>query len=420
MGRWVETSLFLMAMMLCAFSPDNEPLRDMISVPEIRTVELRNPNDFMAPPVIRLGSDDILELKFDIIGDDERHLRYRIVHCNADWNKSMLTDPEFVAGFNEWQIEDYAHSSNTYIRYVNYRAVIPADGASPIVSGNYVVEVFDEDNPEKVLIRKRFYVTENSVPMTASVTTRTDVDYNDCMQQLVIAADVEGFNALNPFADFILVVTQNNREESAKTIKTPSRLDGRKLIYSHLRDLIFEAGNEYRRFETVRADYPGMGVDSVHFIDGMWHAWLTEDFARDEDSYSYDQTQQGRYKIDEYNSTEPDLGADYVMAHFSLAAPVWRVPGDEILLVGELTDILDDSCRRMKFDRQSDSYSLTIPLKQGSYNYQYQLHRNGASKGFSPIEGNHYETCNEYLVRLYYRPPGSRGDRLVGAVEVKS
>ena len=30
------------------------------------------------------------------------------------------------------------------------------------------------------------------------------------------------------------------------------------------------------------------------------------------------------------------------------------------------------------------------------------------------IEGDHYQTGNEYMIRAYYRVPGERYDRLIG------
>jgi hypothetical protein len=39
----------------------------------------------------------------------------------------------------------------------------------------------------------------------------------------------------------------------------------------------------------------------------------------------------------------------------------------------------------------------------------------GSTRGLTaPIEGNHYQTVNEYLVYVYYRAPGDRYDRLLG------
>ena len=107
----------------------------IIDIP-VRTLSLRNPDNFMSPPVIRLGTDDRLVVNFDIIGDSHEYLRYRLVHCNADWQPSQLLDSEYMEGFNEGEITDYAYSSNTYVHYVNYNLVIPNEGMGVLASGN--------------------------------------------------------------------------------------------------------------------------------------------------------------------------------------------------------------------------------------------------------------------------------------------
>lgn len=78
----------------------------------------------------------------------------------------------------------------------------------------------------------------------------------------------------------------------------------------------------------------------------------------------------------------------------------------------------------MDYNAELGRYEKLIPLKQGAYNYQYLTLPKGAvtPEGFSTVpastatvEGNHYETVNEYLVLVYYRAPGDRHDRLLGA-----
>ncbi|MDE6335794.1 MAG: hypothetical protein K2L34_04410, partial [Muribaculaceae bacterium] len=68
-------------------------------------------------------------------------------------------------------------------------------------------------------------------------------------------------------------------------------------------------------------------------------------------------------------------------------------------------------------------YTTQIPLKQGSYNYQYVVVDKKYSESAPEsipnanagiVEGDYYETENEYLVKVYYRPPGARADRLIG------
>jgi hypothetical protein len=71
----------------------------------------------------------------------------------------------------------------------------------------------------------------------------------------------------------------------------------------------------------------------------------------------------------------------------------------------------------MKYNRAKHAYEAEIPLKQGAYNYRYVARQAGsdAVPTAALIEGNFYETSNEYPVSVYFAPPGSRGDRLVGA-----
>lgn len=396
--------------------------------PLVKTLSVRNSDFFMAPNVIRMGSDDHLTINFDIIGDSHEYLRYRLIHCNADWQPSRLLESEFIDGFNEAQVSDYAYSSNTYIHYVNYNISIPNDDIRLTAGGNYLLQVYREDNPDDVILQARFSVSENILQVNGIVTSRTDRGFNTQWQQLELDIDAAGIPAVNPYQDLIITITQNNRPETTRTITHPLRVEGNHVVYAHDQNLIFDAGNEYRRFETVRTDYPGMHTDSVIFGGTNWHAYLAPDFPRSGKNYSYDRTQHGRFLINEYNATDPNLGADYVTVHFTLDSP--EIVGADIYVDGDFAHNRHTSANRMTYDYDTGLYTAEIPLKQGSYNYQYVTlpkgsdapsYRNG-SKSASPavIEGNFYETENEYLVKVFLRTPGSRADRLIGTLLLTS
>ena len=69
----------------------------------------------------------------------------------------------------------------------------------------------------------------------------------------------------------------------------------------------------------------------------------------------------------------------------------------------------------MIYDPSSGNYVADIMLKQGAYNYQYLFVPDGTNVGLtSKIEGDKYQTVNEYSVRVYNRPVGERYDRLIG------
>lgn len=384
---------------------------------EARSLSLRNPDSFIAPPVIRLGTEDHLLINFDIIGDSHEYLRYRLLHCNADWQPSQLLEPEYTGGFNEGEITDYAYSSNTYVHYVNYNLEIPNEDMKPLVSGNYLLVVYPEGNYDSVILQQRFYVSENAVAIDGKVSGRTDRGFNTEFQQLELAVDAAMTERINPYQDLVVTMTQNNRPETMRELRHPLRVEGGCVVYSHMPELVFRAGNEYRRFETVRTDYPGMNVDSVKFGENNWHAWLMQDESRVEKDYNFDITQHGRFKIDEYSADDPDLGADYVTVHFTLDIP--EVIGADVYIDGDFALHQFNDFNKMRFDHDRGLYTAEIPLKQGSYNYQYVIASKNKSADPSPIEGDKYETGNEYLVCVYLRKPGSRADRLIGTALIQ-
>ena len=377
-----------------------------------RTLKTEVEDNFMSPPVIRLGTNDRILVKFDEIGEDNSYLEYRLIHCDADWQPSRLIESEYLEGFNSVRIEDYAYSTATFVHYVNYLIAFPNEDRQIKHSGNYLLQVYDPERPEETLLQTRFQVTENRARIEGNVTSRTDMGHNTYWQQLAFEIDCQGIGEFNPYQDIIVYVTQNNRETTKRRIMTPLRVSGDKIIYEHLNDLVFGASNEYRRFESVSNSFPGMRVDSLRYMGSNYHVWLKVDEPRQSASYSYDQTQHGRFLVREYNSTDSDIGADYITVHFLLECP--ELPSYDIYLDGEFTHDRMDKENQLTYDHRVGGYVAEVPLKQGAYNYQYVTRsRQTGEISTSTIEGDKYETLNEYGIAVYFRPPGARADRLI-------
>lgn len=105
---------------------------------------------------------------------------------------------------------------------------------------------------------------------------------------------------------------------------------------------------------------------------------------------------------------------------FTLDFP--QLTNGEILLDGEFVRSLPDSERVMNYDPATGKYTKTLLLKQGSYNYRYAGRSTDptAVRNLVPalIEGDKYETKNEYTVKVYHRAPGARYDRLIGVATI--
>lgn len=382
---------------------------------DIRTMRvIVNGNDQL-PPVIVLGTDDRAEVSFDDTGtSDHRYLRYSLQHCDADWTPSALVEGEWLDGFNEGHVDNYALSRATLVPYVHYSVTIPNEQTALTRTGNYLIRFYDETDPDATLAEARLYVTDQSATVSGSVDTRTDIDYRQGHQQLTLAVGTEHAQVVDPFADLKVIVTQDGRQDNAVTLTHPSRVRGREAVYDRLPQLIFPAGNEYRRFEALSAYNPGMGVDQLATSMGMYHTLLETDTPRAQREYQYDQTQYGRMRVRRDDSYESDIEAEYQLIHFRLEAPY--MVNANVYIDGDLTGRRLDESSRMEYDHDAGYYHKTLLLKQGACNYQYlvlPVGREGSAT--APIEGDKYQTSHEYLVRVYARRPDERADRLVAA-----
>lgn len=413
--RILSTVLLLSGLCATAYAewPDGDT-RSGIFSPTFHSLQIYPPENDQLPPIIRLNSHDRLVVKFDEIADERRYMRYQLRHCNSAWQPDGLIETEYLDGFNEEPVEDYAYSAGTKTHYVNYSITIPNANMCPLVSGNYLLRVYDEENPEETLLQVRFYVVEPLITMSTDVTSRTDVDYNNRHQQLKISVDAEKLDIRDYFSDLWLVISQNSREDNQQTIAHPLRVTPPVMHFESNPALIFSAGNEYRRFETVSTTYPGMGVESVGYAEPYYHFQLFTDTPRSDGTYNYDRTQHGRYRVREYNSSNSDTEAEYGITHFTLDMP--ELHNADVFIDGDLMLRRFDPESRMVYNRATRLYEASPLLKQGSYNYQYLVvPRNGSTTGSTAlVEGDFYETVNEYMIRVYYRKPGERYDRLVG------
>lgn len=376
----------------------------------IHTLQVRPASDMLAPPVLLLGGDDRIVISFDIFTEDPDELYYRVVHCNADWTPSALTEVEYIDGFNNQSIDDYALSFNTYRHYVNYRLELPNEDMRFLVSGNYVVEVYPDGAPDEVLLTACFSITENVVALACDVTTRTDIDYNKAHQQLAVKLMHPRYEIRNPREELQLHISQNV-DEVSHVVAQPLYVRQDELEYAHRPELIFPAGNEYRRFEIVSRHYNTIGVEGMRYFAPYYHALLRIDYPRVGSDYVYDETQNGRFLVRNSDTDNADTEADYFVVHFTL--DTGRRLAGEVYVDGEFTHGRRDETTRMNYNAETGVYEKTMMLKQGAYNYRYVEERTGKVDA-APIEGNCYETRNEYRIRAYHRPMGARYDRLIG------
>ena len=417
-GAYPMVRIFLMLLFAVWFAASSyaaEPLKSEIRDERLKSLRAYTDSDPFNPglAVLRIGNPDQLKIEFDILGDEREFLRYELIHCDYDWKKSRLSDFEAVEGMNEGRLEDYQYSMTTTVPYVHYRLSFPDGDLLPKVSGNYVIRIYNESDPEETLASVRFRVSEETALIGAESTTRTDIDYNREHQQLSVSVDTERANVGDLFNEVYMVVEQNGYSDGARVLTKPLRVSGRTLIYEHLNDLIFEAGNEFHRFETVSNQLTGMGVDRIEYHAPYYNHYLLTDTPRRNTSYLYDETLHGGFVVREYNSDDSDVEADYVVVHFSLQMP--ELEGADVFIDSEAFQRNLSPESRMTYNRATGCYEKAALLKQGAYSYRYiSMPVNNSRISQNSIDGNKFQTINRYDISIYCRRPGERYDRLLG------
>jgi hypothetical protein len=371
----------------------------------------------LSDPVIGLDDGKAVEISFDALETNFNRFAYSVVHCDADWTPSQLSPVEYLDGFQGLTLNDFANSSATSVQYTNYRLLLPNDELRLKLSGNYAVNIYRENEPDKILLTACFSVLEPLLRISAEVTGNTLTDFNNEHQQVDFFIDCNNLPVTHPQTELKLFVYQNGRRDNAAADVKPTTILNKRLSYDRNRALIFEAGNEYRRIEFLSHAYNGMGVDKVSFHNPFYHLTLLTDPTRAHRAYSYDEDQNGRFLIRCSRCDDPDTEADYDIVHFALESEYLH-NGDVYLLSAIYNNVLDEKSK-MAYNFDAGTYEKAILLKQGNYNYQYIFLHDGETRGeTAQTEGDYYQTANEYAIFAYYRPFGARYDRLVGLQKV--
>jgi hypothetical protein len=385
--------------------------------PNIKTVLCHKKEDELSLAIINLASDDKLLISFDDLDGDRKNYSYTIIHCNSDWTASDLMQNEYIDGFTEQPISDYEFSFNTIQKYTHYKFEFPGANIKPIISGNYIFKIFEENG--KTIFYKRFMVLDTKLHIDANVrratlaedrATKHEIDFTIRHTNLVIA---------DPFADIKVLIKQNNKEDNAITDLIPQFVRNDELIYDYEDGNTFWGNNEFRHFDFKSLRYQSERIKSIDFDSTYNHVYLFNDKKRPFDRYSIEPDINGNFIIKSQEGWKSSIEADYAFVHFTLA--VDNISYGDLYLLGAFSDWELKEDFKLKYNPDQKQYEGNVYLKQGYYNYHYALKDTATKRvDVSFIEGTHYQTRNDYYVYVYYRGVGDRYDRFVGFLKTSS
>lgn len=383
--------------------------QDATYEPEIRTVQLYpytgNGNAVLLPAVAALNNNNLL-LEFDDLVQAPENYRVKIIHCNSDWTPSRLRSLDYLYDYNEFNIDNYQLSVDTKLSYVHYKFKIP----NIKVPGNYLLVAYRGTDESDIILSKRFMLFSNLVSINLMTDLTGLTSNNRLNQQLDFKINYSDYPLQNPMENVSIVIRQNQRWDNAITTLRPnfireniSELEYRFFNYENN----FKAGNEFRFFDMRSLRYPGQNVQRANLNTRPTLVDLMMDKPRIYQPYTQYDDLNGEYFIANSDTGNGAVQGDYVTVRFHLQAD--KTNG-EVYVIGEMNNW--NLQNKMIYDEASGIYNGEMILKQGYYDYQYYI--KGDTLRSNYFEGDHFQTENEYEIFVYYKPPASRSELLVG------
>lgn len=388
---------------------------DRVYDDNIKTVLLYRDGDQLNDPVIRLNSNERLRLSFDDLNDESYLFKYTIIHCNESWEPSDLRQIEYLDGYFEEQINDYAFSFNAIPGYIHYTHAFPTANMRIKLSGNYIIKVYiDDPSDANVLFTKRFYVVEQLATVETSIPYYPKyLMYTRKKQQIdMVIFTPDLFNA-EPKQRISVTLRQNGRWDNAKSgIKATSVLMN-ELQYHYPKGIVFDGGNEFRNFDMKSFHYQSMYIRRIISDKDGYIVMLHTDYSREKKPYETLEDINGRALIKARTDQITMIEGEYALVQFTLKHP--KIENADVYVLGALNNWQLDEKSRMSYSSSAKQYYCDIILKQGYFNYVYVVAPKDSKEGdISVIEGDHWQTKNSYSVFVYYREKVPNYDRLIG------
>ena len=409
------TLAFLFSTLWVEAQTENFYYEDAVYNENIKTVLMYRDGFELSEPIWFLGEEGSLIVKFDDLSGEVKNYYYTLVHCDADWNESFVLQSDYLEGFTDNPVDDYQRSFNTTFNYINYRIYLPNENVQFKFSGNYALVVYEDNDKEKKVFTRRFYVAEDIARIEGTVRRATLDAFQGENHEVDFTVFHENIEIRNPQEELKVVVMQNNRWDNAIRNLKPLFIRDRQLIYDYNRENVFVAGNEFRYFDIRTNRLNGENVASTEFHRPYYHKTLMTDEVRAGKKYFSYKEMNGKYVVESQDQVNDyDVDCDYAFVHFTL--PLESVLlGGSVNVFGALTNWNANKSNEMTWNFNTSAYELTLLLKQGYYNFQYVYVPQGAKAAdHKNLEGSFWETENDYRIFVYYRDLSARYDRLIG------
>jgi hypothetical protein len=189
---------------------------------------------------------------------------------------------------------------------------------------------------------------------------------------------------------------------------------GNDLIYKYDAETQFWAGNEYLYFENKEVRAVRNFIQSVDLSSGIYNSHLYTNPARANLPYTYFPDINGNFVVQSINAEKNEVESDYTWVFFSLSAPAFYDKKD-LYISGMFNNYALTPDYKLDYNENTRNFEKAVLIKQGFTNYQFVVaDSTGKIDQENAIDGNFYQTENNYFALIYYRENNQRYDRIIG------
>lgn len=384
--------------------------KEIIPPFNIKTVSFVQNNQNVVP-VFQLA--DPFQLQFDdLFGNDSSYF-YEIIHCDYNWNPSDLQKRDYLQGFDNQRIQESSSSFNCLQIYTHYRLNLPNSNTQLKISGNYILKILNED--KEVVFSRKFMVYEDLVSVPIQVKRARNVTNLDSKHNLEFTIKSNVINFQNPLKNIKTVLLQNGKLQTAIHNIAPQFTIGNDLVYKYDAPTQFWAGNEFLYFDNKEIRVASNNISRIDSQKEIYSCYLFTNEARANSNYYNWQDVNGNFVVRRLFAENSEIEADYSWVYFSLSAPLFRSSDGAIYVTGMFNNYALTPENKMEYNTEKGVYEKAILIKQGFINYEYTAKQvNGNIDSENAIDGNFYQTENEYTVLVYYKENTDRYNRIIG------
>jgi hypothetical protein len=362
-------------------------------------------------PIFQLG--DAFELQFDDLYGTDASYFYEIVHCDYDWKPSEIQKQDYLQGFDNQRVQESSSSFNCLQIYTHYSLSFPNSTTQLKISGNYMLKILNED--KEVIFSRKFIVFEDLATVPIQIKRARTVTNLDSKHNLEFTIKSNVINFQNPLKNIKTVLLQNGKFNNAISNIKPQFTIGNDLVYKYDTPTQFWAGNEFLYFDNKEIRVASNTISRVDSQKDIYSSYLFTNEARANSNYYNNQDVNGNFVIRRLFAENNDVEADYAWVYFSLSAPLFRSSDGAIYVTGMFNNYALTTENKMEYNPEKAIYEKAILIKQGFTNFEYlAVKPNGSIDSENAIDGNFFQTENEYTVLVYYKEDTDRYTRIIG------